>query len=228
MSVKWTKHSESEFPYLLREGSLPYDIYPQEPLKHIVASITTAAAPCVWGILGTVLPTASAVLSFNRSPIEQITDDNKFDDLLFQEEMLHVSLSDSEEAETLFNKWVTEIEELGTLERDWDGENAPPVYKDAISNCRGLLSQAMSSIFNLMEVYPTTFGTICLEWRNNANYRLNLEMGKTLMGFYLDSPKEEEIYAMESSPINKKNTDILLQNLYRLCQVSHATRKSRI
>ncbi len=72
---------------------------------------------------------------------------------------------------------LAEIEELGDLEENWDGEGASPISRSTIDAATSFIRNLRGAI-HVPSVYPNPNGTLTLSWRWKSG-RAELEIGRT-------------------------------------------------
>lgn len=112
----------------------------------------------------------------------------------------------------LLNQWNCELNELAQLVDNWDGENSAAVQPDAVKICRDILENTSSSIGSLQEIYPTPFGSICMEWSVKKGY-VNAEIASTGIAFFHNFGNSSEKYIRKFAPVSKEIIEDLKANL---------------
>lgn len=112
----------------------------------------------------------------------------------------------------LLNHWNCELNELALLGDDWDGENSAAVQPDAVKICRDILENTSSSIGSLHEIYPTPFGSICMEWSVGKGY-VNAEIASTGIAFFHNFGDPAKKYIREFAPVSDEIIEDLKANL---------------
>lgn len=113
---------------------------------------------------------------------------------------------------SLINYWNSELDELALLEDDWDGENSAAVQPEAISLCRSILDDTYFSVGLLKEIYPTPFGSICMEWSVGKGY-VNAEIASTGIAFFHNFGDTSPKYIREFAPVSSEIIEDLKANL---------------
>ena len=113
---------------------------------------------------------------------------------------------------SLIEKWNSELDELALLEDDWDGENSAATQPDAIALCRDIIETTSFAIGSLKEIYPTPFGSICMEWSAKEGY-VNAEIASTSIAFFHNFGNSSEKYIREFAPVSKEIIEDLKANL---------------
>ena len=92
------------------------------------------------------------------------------------------------------DKWDEMLEELSQYPDNWDGDDAREVKKETITNCRDILQKTLVYKGFLNDIYPTEFGTICIQWHRVSDDRLvNVEVAPNRIAFYGDIPGKVHI-----------------------------------
>lgn len=86
--------------------------------------------------------------------------------------------------------WNNELDEIASLGEDWDGEGSAAVQPEAVDFIKSrILGSNDFSLDKLSEMYPTPFGSICLEWTVRDGY-VNAEIASTGMAFFHKAANE--------------------------------------
>lgn len=152
---------------------------------------------------------AKAAVPFDNGSLEAMS---PFHSELVTESRFPAGYPDSLFKNALFEKWNAELDELAMLEEDWDGEGSAAVQPQAVINCRDILRQTSSALRNLEEIYPTPFGSICVEWSYGDHY-VNAEIASSGMAFFHKYANRNEAYIHEFSPLSDKILNDLKANL---------------
>lgn len=83
-----------------------------------------------------------------------------------------------------------------SLESSWDGYGAVPLEIESASNAIDLIDLIGEKTFcSVKEYYPNPNGTISLEWENNQNEIVSVEIGNKTMSYFVElSSKNVEYY----------------------------------
>ena len=79
----------------------------------------------------------------------------------------------------------TKVAEFANWASGWDGEDAIPIYEEAVTRTQSAL-QALSWQLPVPEVTPNSNGTLSLEWETPYGIA-NLEIGRTRYAGYVSS-----------------------------------------
>lgn len=109
-------------------------------------------------------------------------------------------------------RWNCELDELAILDDDWDGENSAAIQPDAVTRCRHILDETGFAIENLSELYPTPFGSICMEWSVGNGY-VNAEVASTGIAFFHNYGNNSEKYICEFNSAFDETINILKNHL---------------
>lgn len=81
------------------------------------------------------------------------------------------------------NEALTTLDNIGSLDEDWDGYGALRIFKECINNTKGFL-YSLPLKYGAPEIVPNPNGTLSLEWEN-SNGQAHLEIGITQYSFYM-------------------------------------------
>jgi len=109
------------------------------------------------------------------------------------------SIRDKAYQATMAEEWDREISELAELGDDWDAEGAAAVQPEAVQLCRDIISETQSALSSLTEIYPTPFGSLCMEWKIGPGY-VNAEVSAAGISFFHNYRNGYEKYIRELGP----------------------------
>lgn len=85
-----------------------------------------------------------------------------------------------------YNTTVRKIEELISLNENWDGYGAIPVTSHVGENAKKFLYLLSDSeIEEISDIFPNSHGTLTFEWANNNEEKLSLEIGEKNYSYYV-------------------------------------------
>lgn len=152
---------------------------------------------------------AKAAVPFDNGSLEAMS---PFHSELVTESRFPAGYSDFLFKNALLEKWNAELDELTILEEDWDGEGSAAVQPQAVRNCRDILHLTSFALSELQEIYPTPFGSICMEWSHGDGY-VNAEIASSGMAFFHKYGNRNEAYLHEFSPLSDEILNDLKANL---------------
>lgn len=117
---------------------------------------------------------------------------------------------------TLMNQWVSEMETFADYGANWDGEGADPISLQTIENGKLILDETISSIRKIESIYPTPFGSICIEWKVAGGY-INAEFNDSKIAFYDDRREIGIFESWDSTPFNNDSINTLVTRLQFVC-----------
>lgn len=136
-------------------------------------------------------------------------------DRLYDKNQKFVKIIDDSYTLDKFEMISLEMESLSQMEEGWDGEDASAITKESVYNCRYLLSFRRSLPQFLDIVYPTPYGTICIDWSKNGN-KVSAEVSDKEFGFYFISSDRKGQLDSEIMGFNEENLENLFTNLEKL------------
>lgn len=123
---------------------------------------------------------------------------------------VEVQLSDNQD------KWQTVLDELAEYPDNWDAEGARAISKATIDNCRRVLKETVMYESLLDDIFPTEFGTVCLQWyKPSTDALVNAEIAPDRMAFYSDEPGRD-LYNLRPAAFGKETIDKLVAALQSL------------
>lgn len=136
-------------------------------------------------------------------------------DRLYDKNQEFVKIIDDSYTIDKFEMACLEMESLTLMEDGWDGEDALVITKESVYNCRYLLSFRRSLPQFIDIVYPTSYGTICINWSKNGN-KVSAEVSNKEFGFYFISSDRTSKIDSEIKNFNDENLENLFTNLEQL------------
>lgn len=83
------------------------------------------------------------------------------------------------------SQWTNEFDELKEYDYDWDGEGALAVRSETIATAKALLQGTIAHIRYLTDIYPTSLGSVCFEWKYDGA-TINAEVARRRIAYYID------------------------------------------
>lgn len=116
-----------------------------------------------------------------------------------------------------FEARLKELDELKQLPTNWDGYGAIPIFSEVYDVTKNLITVLNDYQIDLIsDIYPNPHGTISIEWANENNEKLVLEIGKTTYSFFIDYLDKKPEFKNGQNIL--QDTEILtssVENLYR-------------
>lgn len=122
-----------------------------------------------------------------------------------------VSISNNEQT----SLWNKELDNLTTYSGNWDGEEAEAVQPEAIECSRKLLKAAIDYAPLINAVFPTSFGSVCMEWGAGKNW-VSVELASSGVAFYHDRGDENPIYSADYPSLSDACEDDIISHLKQL------------
>jgi len=98
------------------------------------------------------------------------------------------------------------LKDLSKLKENWDGYNAISISKTVIEITKNLLLKLPNIFLGLLEkdsISPNSNGTISIEWEQDENTKLFLEIGKTYSSYFL-MQKDKNAKIVNKFPLSEK------------------------
>jgi hypothetical protein len=93
------------------------------------------------------------------------------------------------------NTLIKNILSFKSLQESWDGRGAIPLEVESAVNTIDLLGLVGEKTFCLVnDYYPNTNGTITLEWTNNENEIVSIEVGNQTFSYFVDLLSEKTLF----------------------------------
>ncbi len=89
------------------------------------------------------------------------------------------------------DKWDVILEELAEYHDNWDGEGARAINSATIDNCRHILKHTARYETLLEDIFPTEFGTVCIQWYSSSDGLVNAEVAPDRIAFYAYEPGKD-------------------------------------
>lgn len=182
-------------------------IFSISDLKPAYQKVRRSLAVVIGGIMIAVSAVASRPIPTNDlqycdvSPEKTIIVDTTIIPTTFIEEA-------SIKAEKDYN-WIEEtFSEMATFDDDWDGEGARAISPAALENARNIMDKTHAFKSKLQEIYPTPFGSVCLEWNFNGVF-INAEVGANVLAFYKDSGNDTDIHHERNAISNETIEELI-------------------
>ena len=164
-------------------------------LRVVIAGLTILAS-------SVVASATSIPPDFTQEPIS-VTNTYIVDDSAIPQNYISILLPEAIRIQDAADKWLNELDEIATLEEDWDGEGASAVQSGAVENCRLIINNTLKAIKKLEEIYPTPFGSLCMEWTLTNGY-LNAEVSMNGIGFFRKYTNGQSNINFEFAPLEDK------------------------
>jgi predicted enzyme involved in methoxymalonyl-ACP biosynthesis len=90
---------------------------------------------------------------------------------------------------SFIDNMLLKVSEFESLQENWDGHNAKPISKKVIFNANMFLKRLpgyYSDKLNIEDIVPTPYGTIVIDWYNEDEELLSMEIGKTKIGYFTE------------------------------------------
>lgn len=114
------------------------------------------------------------------------------------------------------NKWEIILDELSEYSDNWDGEGARAINPATIDNCRVIVKDTARYESLLDDIFPTAFGTVCLQWyKPSTDALVNAEIAPDKMAFYADEPGRD-LYNLPPMAFGKEAIHKLISALESL------------
>ncbi|MCQ2251183.1 MAG: hypothetical protein MJZ66_08745 [Bacteroidales bacterium] len=128
---------------------------------------------------------------------------------------LQVKYKKNNKVSAIASKFLSKIEEMESLEEDWNDEGAPAINAIAIENARYLVNHLSNPVLESnLKLFPTETGAVSFKLANNKG-TLRLELGDGLMSYYVSlSDKEAEHHSFEAW--NTENIHTLIESFNKL------------
>lgn len=222
MAIDWTKNIDRiVLEELKSHDSIAFlESHPMEPKplhqQSRVTKLSAVAATCIWGFSVCSTTGNSEETMFEMSKVDSgifMIDDEKIDNYDFTS----LSFSDTYLDDIAScEDHIKEITEFGSLGDNWDDDGAKVVYENAIRYSTKILASTASAINKLEETYPSTFGTIFLEWKGSMNTKLIAEIGKTKMNYFIVDALGKRLSSSGVLKITRSSLDKLIQIIFEL------------
>lgn len=108
--------------------------------------------------------------------------------------------------------WEEAIDDVCSWPENWDEEGASAVLPGVGDSTKTVLSFTKDYLDLLDNIFPTAFGSICMEWGSGMNW-INAEITANSFHFYHGNGEIKPNYILPSSNIDSSNMDILLARL---------------
>ncbi len=121
---------------------------------------------------------------------------------------------------SVVDSMLLKVSEFESLPANWDGHDAMPISGKVVFNANMFLKKLpgyYSDKLNIEDITPTPYGTIVMDWYNDAEELISIEIGKTKVGYFTEFHDSNNPF---SEGIEFKSTSIpeelisLLRRLY--------------
>lgn len=117
--------------------------------------------------------------------------------------------------------WEEAIDEVCSWPENWDEEGASAVMPEVGESAKKVLHHTKDFLDLLDNIYPTVFGSICLEWGRDMNW-INAEITENSYHFYHGNGGVTPEFVLPFSNLNPSNLDVLKDRLSILRNESNA------
>jgi hypothetical protein len=83
------------------------------------------------------------------------------------------------------------IDQLVSLPENWDGYGAIPLFKEIGEKAKIILQHIK---YPVDDIFPNPHGTITIDWRNQHNELLSLEIGLSTYGYFTDEIEGHKLH----------------------------------
>ncbi len=81
---------------------------------------------------------------------------------------------------------ISRVDNILSLNHNWDGYNAIPVFTKSGINTKDFISKLDPLLVEkLTDIFPTTYGTITLEWENDEDKKMTIEIGSNSYSYFV-------------------------------------------
>ncbi len=81
-------------------------------------------------------------------------------------------------------EWVkSQIDQLGALNENWDGQGALRVFSEVIKTADQLTT--IIWVDGISDIFPNPHGTLTIEWSNHKKEKLSLEIGVNTYSYFV-------------------------------------------
>lgn len=108
--------------------------------------------------------------------------------------------------------WEEAIDDVCSWPENWDEEGASAVKPGVGEAAKEILVRTKDYLDVLDNIFPTAFGSICLEWGRGLNW-VNAEITADSFHLYHGNGGIKPSFIMPSSPIDPSNLDVLKTRL---------------
>ncbi len=178
---------------------------PFKEIKDLISSTVKKSKIEILGVCFLLTPMASeASLDFSEHSFQNVEVVEEATSVTASNGTVEFQLSDNQD------KWNVILDELAEYPDNWDGEGARAINSATIDTCRQILEDTARYESLLDDIYPTEFGTICLQWHSSPSDGLvNAEVASDRMAFYAHEPGKE-LYSLNPVAFGKEPIDQLV------------------
>ncbi len=106
---------------------------------------------------------------------------------------------------------IKNILSFKSLNQSWDGFGAIPLEIDSATNTIQLIDLVGEKLFcKINDYYPNPNGTISLEWKNNLNEKVSVEVGNDTFSYFVELASKE-VQFFNKQKINSKDAQMLAE-----------------
>lgn len=111
------------------------------------------------------------------------------------------------------------LDAIADLEENWDGYGASTVSVTIINNCKDFISSLPNrylKALNIENIISTPNGTVILEWENELEHIVSIEIGTKKSAYFAELPDGSEPYSEDLILEKEKTPSELLNALHKL------------
>ena len=134
--------------------------------------------------------------------------DFKLDNKTYQKYLAHLKLDNIN----------SRLDEISKLKHNWDGYNAEIPSENVLEISKKFLSKLPTKFIDVLDfddIYPSTHGTIIIEWVTNDRYFVTVEIGEVTSSYFSYLPNNAECCKDKIKNIINHIPDELLKKLNR-------------
>lgn len=107
-----------------------------------------------------------------------------------------------------------EIVELAKLKDNWDGDGARRMSTTSIQHALSILDNVSARVNLIDDIYPNPNGFVSIQWRNENNDIISLELGRKKMSYFTKIKSKLEF--MDRRDISQKEFSVLYNKIASL------------
>ena len=89
---------------------------------------------------------------------------------------------------------ISKIKTLASLNNNWDGYNGRAIFPKVGENAQSFVSLLdAEAIEKITDIFPNSHGTITLEWENDDNKKMALEIGSNSYSYFVTNSNKQPI-----------------------------------
>lgn len=113
------------------------------------------------------------------------------------EARLSIEYEELEDIEQLRQSLKDEVVNLALLPDNWDGEGAYRMSTTSMSHILSLLDNDMARLELISLIYPNQNGFVSVQWENDDNEMVGLEIGRRYMSYFVKRNSGNEFHERE-------------------------------